>query len=662
MEKIENGESLNIIQQNIDQLKALFPSIVTEDKIDFDALRQLMGDEVEVDPEYYRFTWPGKAQARAEALKPSTGTLRPAPEESLDWDTTKNLYIEGDNLEVLKLLQKSYASKVKMIYIDPPYNTGKDFVYKDNYRDNLANYKEKYNRTDEDGNLISSAAETNAEGGSRYHSNWLNMMYPRLQLARNLLKDDGVIFMSIDDNEVGNLKKICNEIFGEENFAGQIVRSTGTTTGQDANKIGSSFDYLLVYTLSMKFRLGGLPLSEKDKSRFTELDSKGRFAYLQLRKTGNADRKEDRPNMHYPIKAPNGDFVLPIGPTGYESRWRVAKITYEELLKEDYIFWKENRNGEITPYVKYYLEGRKKQVSNLWDDVDGNKKGSIELKKSLGSKSFDNPKPTKFLKRLYSIATENIMGDIVLDFFSGSASSAHAVLNYNLEENKQIQYIQVQLPQPTDEKSEAYKAGYHTIAEIGKERIRRVVSKIKEEIVQKVSDKEAEIKKLQGELQTEETTKDIDQLRSDITALQQQDLGMKVLKLDSTNIKPWDPDPAQLETNLYSQDNIKEGRSESDILYEILLKYGLDLTLPVEERSAGQQLIHSVGGGALFVCLSMGITRDTAQAIIDWATELDVLDTQPKVVFRDSGFTSDVEKTNVHQLLQSAGVEDVKSL
>ncbi len=656
MDKIENGESLDIVQQNIDQLTALFPSIVTEGKIDFEALRQLMGDAVETDPEYYRFTWPGKAQARAEALKPSTGTLRPAPEESLDWDTTQHLYIEGDNLEVLKLLQKSYASKVKMIYIDPPYNTGKDFVYKDNYRDNLANYKEKYNRTDEDGNLLSSAAETNAEGGSRYHSNWLNMMYPRLQLARNLLRDDGVIFISIDDNEVDNLKKICNEIFGEENFVANVIWERAFAPINLKKHFSENHDFLVAVAKSKDSLVcNGLQRSAEANDRYKNPDNDPRGLW-------QSDNFSVGPIIRdkvYEVVAPGGRVVSP--PSG--RCWLLTKDRFEEFVKDNRIWF--GVDGNNVPRIKRFLSEVKNTVTpfTIWkySEVGHSQSAAQDLKKVFdGADFFDYPKPIGLLNRIVELYCES--SSIILDFFSGSASSAHAVLQHNVDEGKNIKYIQVQLPEPTDAKSEAHKAGYHTIAEIGKERIRRVVTQLRGEIDQKVADKQAEITKLQGELPTEETTAAIAQLQADIAALQGQDLGMKVLKLDSTNIKPWDPDPAQLETNLLSQENIKEGRTEADILYEILLKYGLDLTLPIQERAAGEQLIHSVGGGALFVCLSTGITRATAQAIIDWATELDVLDTEPKVVFRDSGFTSDVEKTNVHQLLQSAGVSDVKSL
>lgn len=665
IDKIKTGDdltqSLDIVSDNISKLKELFPEAIIEGKIDFKVLQDILGNEIEEDDEFYRFTWAGKSQSRREAHKPSTGTLRPCKEESVDWDTTQNLYIEGDNLEVLKLLQKSYSNKVKMIYIDPPYNTGKDFVYKDNYKDNLKNYQQVTGQVDDDGNKIS----TNSDSDGRYHSNWLNMMYPRLRLARNLLREDGVIFISIDDNEVDNLRKICDEVFGEYNFRGSIIRATGTTTGQDAKKIGSSYDYCLSYSKGSLFTLKGLPLLGKDLNRFNndDNDGKGKYALLQLRKTGNADRKEDRENMFFPIEAPDGTLVYPIGPTDYLSRWRVGKDTFSEFLKENLIVWKENElneeenldmeddedNDEVQltsnsnftnyqseenidkykskwrPYVKYYLSGRTKQVSNLWTDIDGNKKGSIELKNLFIKKNlFDNPKPTDFLNRLMVVSINP--NDIVLDFFAGSSSTAHSVMKLNTDGGNR-KFILIQIPQITDEKSEAYKSGYKTLTELGKERIRRAGKKIKEE----------------------------NPLFSNIL-----DTGFMVFKLDSSNIKGWDGLPDNLENSLFeSQDNIKSDRTEEDVLFEILLKYGLNLTLPIEEKVIEGKKVFNVGFGALFICLGNELTSKVAEGIGQWKETL-----KPetcRVIFKDGGFT-DVEKTNSVQTLKRFGIQEIKSI
>lgn len=630
------SKSADLIKNNIEQLKQIFPEAVKEGVVDFEALNDLLsGDYPPPVEERFGLNWAGKTNARREALKRSTGTLRPCPEESVDWDNTENLYIEGDNLEVLKLLQKSYHNSVKMIYIDPPYNTGKDFVYKDNYKDNMQNYLEL---TGQDKKL-----STNTESDGRYHSNWLNMMYPRLKLARNLLADDGVIFISIDDNEIANLRKVCDEIFGEDNFVGQVCRATGTTTGQDANVIGSSMDYLLVYRKSLNFKLAGVPLDESDISRFSLEDSKGKYSLLQMRKTGNADRREDRPSMYYSVISPDGKEVLPLGPTGYDSRWRFGQDTYLEYQAKDMIVWQNSRSGEIAPYVKYYLEGRTKQVSNLWTELDGNKKGSLELKYIMGEKIFDNPKPIEIIKQILTISSV-IDNNLILDFFSGSATTAHAVMKLNAEDGGNRKYICVQIPEPTPEDSEARKAGYNTIPEIAKERIRRAGKKIVEEQGDK-TEKE-------GDLFAEEPKK--------------LDIGFKVFKLDSSNINSWDSNPENLETALQnSLFNIKDDRSEDDLLYEILIKYGIELTEKINRHSIAGKTVYEMGAGSLIVCLADNLTTDVAEGIGKLYEDVspDGVDVNCRVVFKDSGFNgSDEVKTNTMLILKQHGVLNVTSV
>ena len=629
MEKLQ-GTSMDIVQDNIEKLKQIFPEIFTEGKVDFEILKQLLGEEIETEKERYSFTWKGKTEARQIAQEMSSGTLR--PEHSVLNTThthththTGNIYIEGDNLEVLKLLQKSYHGKIKMIYIDPPYNTGKDFVYKDNFKDNLRNYLKITNQLGEEGQRLS----TNSDSSGRYHSDWLNMMYPRLKLARNLLTNDGVIFISIDDNEQGNLKKICDEIFGENNFLGNIIRATGTTTGQDANKMGSSLDYILCYTKTLNFILKGFQLDEEDEKRFNEEDEKGKFSVLQLRKTGNADRREDRPLMYYPVVSPEGRDVYPIGPGGYESRWRVGNEKYEELKKEGMIIWKNNREGILTPYVKYYLENRTKQVSNLWDNIDGNKKGSLELKELFNIKLFDNPKPKMLIEKLITIATDD--SSIILDFFSGSATTAHAVMQLNADDGGNRKYIMVQLPELCDEKSEAYKAGYKNICEIGKERIRRAGAKIKADESLSLENRE----KL--------------------------DIDFKVFKLDSSNIKEWDSETEDLRQSLFdSVDNIKSDRTSLDVLYEIILKYGLELTVPIEEKED----FYSIGGGTLLINLDKEIDMEIIDSICEEYRNLLEIDEDFKtiVILRDSAFRNDVDKTNAMKKLEQVGIREVRSI
>ena len=619
MDKMD-GRTMDIIADNIGKLKELFPEAFTEGKIDFDVIKEVLGSYVDDRDERYSFTWNGKSKARMIAQTPSTGTLRPCPEESVDWGNTRNLFIEGDNLEVLKLLQKSYHKKVKMIYIDPPYNTGHDFVYKDDFRDNIRNYKEITGQLDGEGRNLSSNPETSG----RYHTDWLNMMYPRLKLARNLMQDDGVIFISIDDNEVSNLRKMCDEIFGEENCRGIVSRPTGTPSGQGYDILVNEIDYVLVYAKSPDAALIGLPFSKNDEKIYDQEDQWGKYLTRSLRKTGGEDRKEDRPTMYYAIKDPDGNSVYPVGPTGYDSRWRCGEDSYRKLIAENKIEWKKIDEG-WKPYQKFYLEGRLKQPSNLWQGIEGNKKGSLTVKNLFNNKVFDAPKPIGLIDRCLRISTKS--DDLILDFFAGSATTAHSILQLNMEEGGNRKFIMVQLPEPCDENSEAFKAGYKTIAEISKERIRRVAKTIKEE-----------------------------------NPLHNSDLGFKVFKLDSTNIKPWDADFETLNETLLEDfiTNIKPGRTEVDILYEILLKYGLDLTLPIKEHVIAGQKVFDIGMGALIVCLSNTITLEVVEGIAGLKAELkpEIM----RVVFKDSGFKDDVVKTNAVQILKQAGIEDIRSL
>ncbi len=633
------AKSADVLQANIEQLKALFPEAVTEGKIDFEVLKQLLGGTVEEREEKYGLNWHGKRKARQLALTPSTGTLRPCPEDSVDWDTTQNLMIEGDNLEVLKLLQKSYAGKVKLIYIDPPYNTGSDLVYLDDYKDNIRNYLAATGELDGDGIMLTS----NSESSGRFHTNWLNMLYPRLKLARNLLCEDGSVFISIDDREKANLRRLCDEVFGEENYKGTIVRTTGQTTGQDSGGLGASFDYALVYFKSPDVELSGLPLDDDDLERYEEEDERGKYALWQLRKTGSGDRRADRPTMFYPVKDPDGNDVLPIGPTGYESRWRFDPKGYARLLEGNYILWKKRKKGESEewwPYVKTYLEGRTKRPSPLWDDLEGSKKASIDLRALMGDNVFSNPKPVGFISRIIQILPQPNDGAIVLDFFAGSGTTAHAVLEENGRDSGNRRYIMVQLPEPLDvnEKSQQAAAEFckrhhkpMNIAEITKERLRRAAKKVKKD-----------------------------------TPLFQGDLGFRVFKLDSSNIQAWDPNRDNLDQSLLqSVEHIKGERSEDDVLYELLLKLGLDLCVPIKQKKIAKKTVHSIGAGALIVCLAekigQGDVEPLAHGIAAWHKELAPAG-ETTVVFRDSAFADDVAKTNVTAILQQQGLDNVRSL
>ena len=623
IEKINQGDQLSqsadLVHDNIDKLKMLFPEIVTEGKIDFKVLQQVLGKELEEEEEYYRFTWAGKSQARREAHKPSTGTLRPAKEESLDWDSTENMYIEGDNLEVLKLLQKSYAGKIKMIYIDPPYNTGKDFVYKDNYKDNLKNYQEVTGQIDSEGNKTS----TNSDSDGRYHSNWLNMMYPRLRLARNLLKDDGVIFMSIDDNEVENLKKLGNEIFGEYNFIAEIIREA-IRGGSQSKNIRVSHDYVICFAKNINsISFTG---KEVDGIVLNLEDEKGKYAKgRELNKWGAGSRREDSPSMYFSILGPNGEDVFPVRNDGSDGRWRLGKEKMNQRVKDGNVIFEKRDDETYIVYEKLRDDSpRIKQFTSLFTKDYINAKGTETIKRlfSIERSYFDYVKPVELMKDLLLMSSPND-NDIVLDFFSGSSSTAHSVIDFNIENKKGIKYIMVQLPETCPENSEASKKGYYKIPDIAKDRLRKIKNK------------------------NFEKSKDMD-------------LGFKVFKLDSSNIKSWDGNPENLETSLFDAvGNIKTDRTEEDVLYEILLKYGLDLTLPIEEKTMEGKKVFNVGLGSLFICLSDNITAKVAEGIGQWkeACSPEIY----RVIFKDNGFT-DVEKTNSVQTLKRYGINEIRSI
>jgi len=615
-----DGKSLDIVNQNIEKIKELFPEVFSEGKINFAKLQEELGTFAEDEAERYNFTWAGKSEAKRIAQTPSTGTLRPCKEESKDWDTTQNLYIEGDNLEVLKLLQKSYHKQVKMIYIDPPYNTGKDFVYKDNFKDNIKNYLEITGQVDSEGNRLSTNSDTNG----RYHSDWLNMMYPRLKLARNLLKDDGVIFISIDDNEVANLRKLCDEIFGEDNFVEQIIWKKRATPPNDRN-IGRIHEYILIIAKNIEqISLGLLPRDDKSKERYTNPDNdmRGKWAASDLSANGKGGRLSQ--TCIYPIKNPNnGIEYMPS-----EGRcWLFNQEKMKLYIAEGRVAFRENTN---TPFLKRYLTEVRDGLTlpTILTDFGFSSTSATEADNIFQKKGiFEYAKPTTLIKPLLKIGISS--NDIILDFFSGSATIAHAVMQLNAEDGGNRKYICVQIPEPTDEKSEAYKAGYKNICEIGKERIRRAGEKIK----------------------TDNADKDLSNL----------DIGFKVLKLDSSNIKTWDSNFDNLEQNLLdSIENIKSDRTPQDLLYEILLKYGLDLTLPIEEKTLHGKKVFVIGYGALIVCLDDEITLEVVEAIAKLKTEYKSEIT--RVVFKDSSFADAVVKTNALQVLKQFEIDEVVSV
>jgi len=577
--------------------------------------------KLEDSKERYSLTWNGKARARQIAQEVSTGTLRPAKEESKNWDNTENIYIEGDNLEVLKLLQKSYHGKIKMIYIDPPYNTGKDFVYKDNFKDNIENYKKVTGQVSEEGTKLT----TNTDTDGRYHSNWLNMMYPRLKLSRNLLTDDGVIFISIDDNEQANLKKLCDEIFGEENFIAQIVWERAYAPVNLKKHFSESHDYMVCYSKNINLSINnGLKRSEEADNRYLNPDNDPRGVW-------QSDNFSVGPAVEsniYKIVSPSGRENYP--PNGRS--WRVSEEKFKEMLLDNRVWFGEDGNG--VPRQKRFLSEVKNSITpmTIWKYTEvGHSQDATKKLKELFDEVhvFDYSKTVELIKRCIELYT--IQGDIILDFFSGSSTTAHSVMQLNAEDGGNRKYIMVQLPELCDEDSEAYKAGYKNICEIGKERIRRAGEKIKSDESLPLENRE----KL--------------------------DVGFKVFKLDSSNIKEWDTNTEDLkQTLLDSMENIKSDRNSLDVLYEILLKYGLDLNIPIEENKD----FYSIGGGSLLVSLNKEINNKVINSICEEYKKLQEIDKEFKttVILRDNSFVNDEVKTNAIKKLEQVRISEIRSI
>ncbi len=620
-----SGESLNITEENIKAVQKLFPEAFEEGKIDFDVLKQLLGDFVDDEEERYSFKWNGKGKALRLSQTPSLGTLRPCKEESKNWDKTENLYIEGDNLEVLKLLQKSYYGKVKMIYIDPPYNTGGDFVYKDDFRDNIENYKRVTGQLDGQGHKI----DTNTESNGRFHTDWLNMMYPRLRLARNLLSDDGVIFISIDDNEQENLKKICDEVFGADNFIAQIIWQKKTSPDARMD-ISAAHDYILTYAKNSSLNekiFNALPYDETRIENYKNPDNDPRGKWASVDITGQTGRAPK--SQFYEITTPSGKKYYP--PEG--RCWAMAERTFKELYDDNRLWFGEK--GDNRPRLKKFLsESEGQRPWTWWDNkfASYNQASNKEVMQLFDGKLvFDNPKPIKLLYKMLFLATSSKKEDIVLDFFSGSGTIAEAIMNINCEDEGNRRYICVQIQQELSNSGNGFKAnevalqlGLKNICEIGKERIRRAGEKIKAEAGENAANL---------------------------------DIGFKVFKLDTSNLKKWNPQPEDIMLSLQeSVDNFMPGRSELDVVYEILLKMGLPLTLTIEEKVFNGETIYIIGGGALMICLGENITLPIADEIAKLHKEYDSELWQ--VVFRDTGFASDMDKTNIKETLKTAGLDE----
>ena len=606
-------ESVDMTAQNIDKIGALFPNCITETKdengkpkkaINFELLRQMLSGDVFEGDEAYEFTWVGKKAAIVEANKPIRKTLRPCKEESVDWDNTENLYIEGDNLEVLKLLQESYLGKVKMIYIDPPYNTGHDFVYPDSFVMDNEDYNEGTGYFDEDGNVNYSRENSSTAG--KYHSDWCSMIYSRLMLARNLLADDGVIFISIDDNEQENLKKCCSEVFGGQNFVAQLVWERAYAPKNDAKFISNSHDYVLMYAKNItQFVIGRLPRTAEANARYQNPDNDPRGVW----KPSDMSVKTYTASCDYPITAPSGRVIEP--PAG--RCWSLSKNAFLERLQDNRIYF--GADGNSVPCIKRFLtelkyDGMAPTSIMFYKDVGHSQEGAKEVTNIMDAGVFDGPKPVRLLIRLLTLA--NLKNDsVVLDFFSGSGTTAHALMQYNAENSKHCKFIAVQLPEETDTNGTAYKAGYSNICEIGKERIRRAAKKIAEE-------------------------------HPDVKF----DGGFRVFKLDDTNMKDVYYAPVNYDQNLLDmfESNIKEDRTDLDLLFGCLLEWGLPLSLPYSSEQIEGCTVHNYNDGDLIACFDENIPDSVIKEIAK---------RQPlRAVFRDSSFASSPSKINVTQIFK----------
>ncbi len=624
----------DLSQANIEKLAALFPACVTEARgedgklkkaVNFELLRQMLSDVVLEGDEAYEFTWVGKKAAIVESTRPIRKTLRPCPAESVDWDTTENLYIEGDNLEVLKLLQESYLGKVKMIYIDPPYNTGNDFIYRDDFAMSGEEYSEESGQVDENGDRLFK----NTDSNGRFHSDWCSMIYSRLMLARNMLADDGVIFISIDDNEIENLRKICNEIFGESNFFCQVIIQHNKR-GQTYKQISKTHEYLLIYTKTSDSEFNEL---EKDleNSDLNLVDNIGAFNVRELRNRNPKFGRHNRPNLFYPIYvninrvekdgfcpvslSQNATFteeVFPYNSAGVESCWRwgpalCTKNISDETLESNLVA-RRRPDGKYNIYEKYRKTTYKPK--SIWIETDViTEKGTVELGQLEMSAYFDFPKPIYLLKKCLQIGTNP--NDIVLDFFSGSATAAHAVMQLNAEDGGHRKFIMVQLPEPCDEKSEAYKAGYLNICEIGKERIRRAAKKIAAENPSKPFDG-----------------------------------GFRVFKLAVTNMTDVYYSAGEYGQNMLDQlvSNIKPDRTDLDLLFGCLLEWGLPLSMPYTSEKIEDCTVHTYNDGDLIACFDENIPDTVIKEIAK---------RQPlRAVFRDSSFADSPAKINVGEIFK----------
>ena len=635
-------ETPDLTQSNIEKIAALFPNCVTETvgqdgkpkrAINFDLLRQMLSDEVVDGNEAYEFTWVGKKAAIAEANRPIRRTLRPCPEESKDWDTTENLYIEGDNLEVLKLLQESYLGQVKMIYIDPPYNTGNDFIYRDDFGESLEDYSEEIGQLDEENNRLF----RNTDRNGRFHSDWCSVIYSRLMLARNLLSDEGSIFISMDDHEADNLKKICDEVFGENNFVACVVWQRNYAPISLKKFFSESHEYCFIYAKNIDhFQMNLLPRTDKQNKDYTNPDNDPRGVW----KVGNLTVGPVVEKQVYEITGPTGKKFLP--PSGY--CWRFSKERFEEMRADNRIWF--GVNGDGSPVPKLFLTEVQDGVTpmTLWtfDEAGHNQIATRELRTIFGAAIFTGPKPIKYIMRHLQIGANK--GDIILDFYSGSATTAHAVMQLNAEDGGHRKFIMVQLDEPCDEKSEAYKAGYKNICEIGKERIRRAGEKIVEEQANLLN--AAKTGALQrGEAYAEFTTSS-KALEAQAEIRKKLDIGFRVFKLADSNMKDVYYTPSEITQQSLSGmvSNIKEDRTDLDLLFGCLLDWGMPLSMPYTAEQLEGCTVHTYNDGDLIACFDQNVPETVVKEIAK---------RKPlRAVFRDSSFADSPAKINVFEIFK----------
>ncbi len=619
--------SPDLTAQNVERIAALFPGCVTESRgpdgtlrraVDFDLLRQELSDSIVDGPqERYHLDWPGKRQALITANAPIAKTLRPVRAESVEFDTTRNLFIEGDNLEALKLLQETYLGKVKMIYIDPPYNTGNDFVYDDDFAESTAEFLAKSNQVDEAGNRL----VANTQSNGRFHSDWLSMIVARLRLARNLLSDDGCIFISIDDKEQASLKKLCDEVFGENNFMASIIWQKKYAVSADDPGVAAMHDYVLLYRKSDLFKRGFLPRTDKQLKRYTNPDNHPLGLWSSDNYVSNKSRQE-RPTLFYPIKHPRtGEDVWP----DESAVWRYNQEKHEQMVAEDRLYWGPDLSYARPRLKRFLNEVQSGLVPSTWwpfDEVGHNDEGQKETARLIGKKVFSTPKPLRLLDRILEVgASDNA---IVMDFFAGSASFAHAVLARNARVGVNTACISVQAAEAIPSGTSAYEQGFTSVSEISKERIRRAGAKI-----------------LEGECHPDWN----------------RDVGFRVLKIDSSNMADvyYTPDATTQADLLTRVDNIKPDRSPEDLLFQVLLDWGVDLTLPITRESVAGKTVFTVAGTALIACFDNGVDETLVKTL---ATRHPL-----RVVFKDTGFKDDATKINVKQIFKSLSPDtDVKAI